>query len=460
MAYVTIRITPQPGVGETDFDVHLIEEDGTETAGLIQHANLTEGDWTANIGRTSPPPATDIVRHVAGVTPDRRSDPDYQAIAKVLYEWLLPTGVVRQRWIQLGAPRVYVETPVDALERLPWEMACPAEPPLLRPALIGGLCRLTPRGGHHVAAPATNRRSTWPFRILIVIGCAENEEDGLSIGKEVDAIERTFHSLGRTVDVHCMRRPAYTDMMEWIERFQPHVFHFAGHGIKVAGADQYGLRIENAALAWTWSSADIDVDLLRVRWVPTFVFLNACRSAAEQNGSWSTQRSFMSAGAKAVLGMQADIGGSVAGDFAAAMYKDLATGANLEDAMNQARAAIPGARQDIGWALPAMTVSERNARLFVPQPLPADESYEKCAEFEDARLFANCREPRRDFTHWAYPCVTTPDPEKECTARTRRAELRQIPLAEMVHGKLGHWGCSRPVHQGARCDGQDVPLGA
>jgi hypothetical protein len=59
-----------------------------------------------------------------------------------------------------------------------------------------------------------------------------------------------------------------------------------------------------------------------------------------------------------------------------------------------------------------MTVSERNAKLFVPQPLPADESYEKCAEFEDARLFANCREPRRDFTHWAYPCVTTPDPEK------------------------------------------------
>ncbi len=458
MVSVTIRITTQQEAGETDFDVHLIEEDGTETAGVLKRADLTTGRWTANVGRGSPPAATDIVSHVAGVAPDRRSHPDYEDIAKALYEWLLPTGALRQRWSQLGNPRVYVETLVDALERLPWEMACPATPPRHRPALIGGLCRLTPQGDHHVAAPAANRRSTWPFRILIVIGCTADEEDGLNIGKEVDAIERTFHPLGRTVDVHCMRRPTHTDMMVWIGRFQPHVFHFAGHGIKVPGVDQYGLRIENADRAWTWFSDTIDVDLPRKRWVPTFVFLNACRSAAEQNGSWSTHRSFLAAGAKAVLGMQADIGGSLAGDFAAAMYKGLATGASLEDAMKSGTRGHSRCPRDISWALPAMTVSERNAKLFVPQPLPADESYEKCAEFEDARLFANCREPRRDFTHWAYPCVTRPG--KECTSRPRRGELRQIPLAEVVHGELGHWRRSRPIHQGARWDGQDVPLDA
>lgn len=78
-------------------------------------------------------------------------------------------------------------------------------------------------------------------------------------------------------------------------------------------------------------------------------------------------------GAKAVLAMQADVSGNLAGDFAAALYKSLATGTSLEDAMNQARAVIPGVPRDIGWALPAMTVRERNARLFAPQPLPADE---------------------------------------------------------------------------------------
>jgi hypothetical protein len=118
---------------------------------------------------------------------------------------------------------------------------------------------------------------------------------------DLKAIERIFHPLGRTVDVHCMRRPARSDMMQWIKRFQPHVFHFAGHGRKVAGAEHYGLRIESDDGGWTWTSDAIDVDLPRERWVPKFVFLNACRSAAEQSGSWSTHRSFLAAGATAVL---------------------------------------------------------------------------------------------------------------------------------------------------------------
>jgi hypothetical protein len=159
------------------------------------------------------------------------------------------------------------------------------------------------------------RRSTWPFRILIVIGCRADEEETLGIGREVDAIERAFHPLGRTVDVHCMRRPTHAEMMQWIRRFQPHVFHFAGHGRKVVGADQYGLRIESDGGAWTWISDAIDVDLPRERWIPTFVFLNACRSSTEQDGSWSTNRSFLAGGAKAVLGMQADVSGKLAGDF-------------------------------------------------------------------------------------------------------------------------------------------------
>jgi hypothetical protein len=58
-----------------------------------------------------------------------------------------------------------------------------------------------------------------------------------------------------------------------------------------------------------------------------------------------------------------------------------------------------------------MTTRERNSKLFAPQTLPSDETYEKCAEFEEARLFANCREPRRMFTHWAYPCRMADKPD-------------------------------------------------
>jgi hypothetical protein len=405
MVSVTIRIEARQ---DNDFDVHLIEEAGQQTSGILRRLDLTMGQWTADLDGVVPPPRTDIVTCVSGVTPDRRSHPDFEGIANRLYDWLLPAGPVRERWTSLANPRLYVETAVEGLDQLPWEMACPATPPFQRPALIDGFYRLTGHGAR-AALPAANQPSNWPFRILIVVGCEAKDEDKLGIGKEVQAIERIFHPLGRTVDVHCMRRPRRNAMMEWIELFQPHVFHFAGHTTKVAGADDYGLRIESDDSGWLWLSGDIDNDLPRLKWIPAFVFLNACRSSTE-HGRWSTHRSFLAAGAKAVLGMQADVSGDLAGDFAAALYKRLASGDGLEDAMNDARAMMPGA-PNIAWALPAMTVREQNAKLFTPYMLPSDEIYEKCAEFEEARLFANCREPRRIFTHWAYPCRMADKPK-------------------------------------------------
>ena len=43
--------------------------------------------------------------------------------------------------------------------------------------------------------------------------------------------------------------------------------------------------------------------------IPTFVFLNACRSGFGAQSSWSVQRTFMSAGVQASLGMQVDMPG-------------------------------------------------------------------------------------------------------------------------------------------------------
>src|SRR5262245_13890535 len=95
MGSVTIRIEPADA---TDFRVHLIEQDGRQTSATLARTDLTSGRWTANLDAQSPPPATDVLAHVAGVTPDRRSHPDYREIAETLYSWLLPAGELRDRW--------------------------------------------------------------------------------------------------------------------------------------------------------------------------------------------------------------------------------------------------------------------------------------------------------------------------------------------------------------------------
>jgi hypothetical protein len=412
MDSVTIRIEPQHGPGKTDFDVLLLEKDGTQTLGLLTRDDLTKGRWTANLDAVSPPPAVDIVTRVAGAAQNGRNDPDYGEIGETLHRWLLPPGPVRQRWLALSRARqtpLYVDARQEALAQLPWELARSELPPRLRPALVNGVFRLN--GLNPGAAGAY--RSTWPFRILIVVGCRKEEEPDLHVAEEVRAIERTFHRLGRTVDVHCMYRPKRSEMMGWVTTFQPHIFHFAGHGGKLPGGG-YGLQIDCDSDIWIWGSDAIDGDLPAAQWIPHFVFLNACRSAAERSGNWSTRRSFLAAGAKAVLGMQADMRGDLSGTLASTLYKSLAEGESLEEAIHQARTIIsrelPGFDY-LDWALPAMTIAEPNLKLFEPRPPPNDPAFDKCDEFESARFFANCREPRRAFTHWVYPCTPQKKPK-------------------------------------------------
>jgi hypothetical protein len=410
MASVTIRIEPNSSAKDCDFEVSLIEEDGRKTSGELKRSTLTTGEWrVAFYGAAPEPPARDILNFVSNIGPALRSHPDLNAIAETLYAWLLPDGPIRQRWPNIYSSRIYLQVADPTLERLPWEMACPANPPLRRPALIGGIYRLNPQE-NGVAAPIGEPCSEWPFRILVVIGCLASEEVALGVDVETRAIERAFHAFGRSVDVNCMIRPRERDLKDWIRSYAPHVLHFVGHSEKAPGLEQYGLRIESDDGGWTWFSEALDTDLLNLRWCPKLVVLNACRSSTEQGG-WSALRSFMTAGAKAAIGMQADVNGSHSAGFAAVLYRELAAGARLEDAVFEARATMPGPPNDISWALPAMWINQRNVSLFtVPEPLSGPE-YEKCAEFDDVLMFANCRDTRRVLTDWAFPCRVTAKPK-------------------------------------------------
>jgi hypothetical protein len=43
MVSTTIRIESQQETNESDFDVHLIEEDGRQTSGILKRLDLTTG---------------------------------------------------------------------------------------------------------------------------------------------------------------------------------------------------------------------------------------------------------------------------------------------------------------------------------------------------------------------------------------------------------------------------------
>jgi hypothetical protein len=400
MSFVVIQVLP---VG-VDFEVTLIQENQPLKSALLPRENLTTGIWTALIPEGQQGiPATDIVQRIMNVEPTQRNHADFGVIGETLYNWLLPAGPIRERWLRLQAgTALRIDIRDETLARLPWELV--RSPESLRLAVTNELHRTYPK------KPRAVRDPSWPFRILIVIGCSAAEESALGIDREVNQIEREFLRLGRSVDVHSLRRPEFTTLSGWIREYHPDVFHFAGHGAKVPGKDEWGVLIEPEAPAapWIWSSESIPTDLELLEWTPTFVFLNACRSAVDRAAAWSIQRGFLSSGARAVLAMQADIRGDLAGLFAAQVYKKCAEGNTVQRGVTEGRMIVRGPAggwNHIDWALPALVSTEPDLKLFSPRDYPRDVHFATCKEFEEARFFANCREARRIFLHWHRPCV-------------------------------------------------------
>ena len=232
---------------------------------------------------------------VSGANAVARQTPEFSLIGAAMYDWMFPAGPLRQRWTVLQQAHqisVMLDVRDRQLAALPWELSS-SPPPEMR---THRLERCT--GTRSV--PAGSASVPWPFRILFVVGCAEAEAVRLGVDQELEKIERTFVPFGRSVDLHCLLRPAKSELREYVREFHPHVLHFAGHG---------GVDGQNAALlfdapagTWPWSSAQIASDLAGSQWTPAFVFLNACRSGFGAQSSWSVQRTFMSAGVQASLG--------------------------------------------------------------------------------------------------------------------------------------------------------------
>lgn len=364
-----------------------------------------------------------LIDTVIGTPGAERPQLNWAPLTTRLFDLLLPPGPLRDHsktWPPTTT--LYLEIEPEELQDLPWELACSPQP--LRPlSLHYRASRLHAPAALHCAAA----RSDWPFRILIVVGCAQSEEAPLEVRQEIDLIRRAFVAFGRSVDVRVIETPSYVDLSTLITgvdaqgrrdpqrgRWEPHVLHFIGH-TALDGDGSVGLKINRSEIDadnWTWSSTSLQVQLPLLGWVPRFVFLNACRTAEDGAGVWGMRRSFIAAGTECVLTLQADVQGHLAGVFAGALYQAMAEGQSVQDAVLQGRRAVYGKANAPGlidWALPSLSACAQDLKLFVPRQPPQDPHFIDCVEFREARIFANCHDARRLLTHWVCP---VPDPSR------------------------------------------------
>jgi CHAT domain-containing protein len=351
--------------------------------------------------------------------------PVFQTIGNYLYT-LLYRGTVKEQWDKLSAKpegvRIELEIIPKDVAAFPWEL------------LNDGLAQLALPGSRFTRkyTPAKAKKPLppegGPLRVLVVIG-AKDEDTDVSAVSEVRNIETEIRKRDRhqaenllahrMIDIKVVSRPTILTLQTEYQNFKPDIFHFIGHG-ELIGND--GCLVINVFDDNTkkyapvkWTAAQIFANFQAWGWLPRLVFINACRSDTKNTPTediraqaWSIGDVFRRLGVPAVLSMQADIKGDLAGTFAGIVYKGLAELKPLDEAVGFARGQIMTkvTLSSPQWAVPVLTLAVPPEEVLGLNPntrfkqLPAIKA---CDDFETIDYFSDRADIRRTLIQGFYP---------------------------------------------------------
>ena len=219
-----------------------------------------------------------------------------------------------------------------------------------------------------------------PLRILIMV----SQPDTLSpvvAAPVIEAIEKLHESHAVTIDRHV--GPTADTFVEILEKYEPHVLHFMGHGrfrrseqpprAEVALVDEYA----NPPIYWC-RDQDFAEYFVQARSRPRLVFMHMCESGATAAGDFHASfggiapQLISRARIPAVVAMQYPIENRYAIQFSRAFYKEIAKSARVDEAVQSARFVLargPSAYDNRVFGTPVLYMYARDA-IIRPQSAP------------------------------------------------------------------------------------------
>jgi hypothetical protein len=257
-----------------------------------------------------------------------------------------------------------------ALSDLPWELLCDGET-----EEFFALSRQTslvryldvPRSSQPIAF-------TPPLRILAV-GASPSGLPPLDLAAEVRHLE-ALHRSASGVEVQFLSNASAGAVREALSGDRYNVLHFMGHGTFDRATGEGMLAFEGAEGRLDLVSGKAFATKLRDFRSLGVVVLNACNTARtrHQPGSSSFRgvaTALVLGGVPAVVAMQRPISDRAAIGFSGALYRHLARGDSIDEALTEGRQAIHSAEPEaFEWATPVLFLRIPEGNVFVAKPEP------------------------------------------------------------------------------------------
>jgi hypothetical protein len=294
---------------------------------------------------------------------------DAEQFGKQLGKWLFAPdiailyGRLQGRLNNTKGVRIRLEIRPPELSSLPWEY-CYDE--IKRDYLAKD--RLTPivRYIDRMYTPDL-LEAPRPLKILMVLASPKNLP-ALDASKELEIMQKAISSLGNEVQLEVVQgsTASISAVHDKIQDFQPHVLHFVGHG-QFDGEKGAIFLVDEEGNNEAWYDYKL-ASTLRNSSVK-LVVLNACQTAksSDQRALVGVAPRLVTADIPAVIAMQFAVPDKVALKYTEALYKNLARGQALDEAITQMRIAVHNLSDpalSVLWAVPVLFMRSPDGRLW------------------------------------------------------------------------------------------------
>ena len=353
-----------------NFDIRIdpVRGDGTYPV----TASTSTGGKTESISYQTLPVDDPAYQDAITLLPAMLAGEDHvMQLGSLLHNFLFPKEVndLYNRFKALNNDRVRIRINMVAeskeLHQIPWEY-CRDDWQFIATLEKSPLVRYIP-----VSQEEQRMNAPKPIRILVAMA-SPKKMSKLDLDGEEARIRKALKSLEESgmAELEVLRPATPLSLLDAFEDFQPHIFHFVGHG----GQNEQGegaLVVENGD-APSFIDAEDMMGLVQNSGHTRLVILSACETTdigqvkpgmEKKAGFLGVGPRLVKAGVPAVIAMQTVVPEQSAYAFTQALYRSLAKGDTLDTAVTKARFRIYFVDK-VFWGIPVLFMRTPDGKLW------------------------------------------------------------------------------------------------